>query len=439
MRRLALDATRVGVLAAGLVAALLPAGCARDAATAPDDPGAPPGAGPPPVVAPDLAELGSRIFDDKGLSLNRNQACASCHDAVYGFTAPEPGVNAGGAVMEGSIVGVFGKRKPPSAAYAAFAPVLHRDPDSGGWVGGAFWDGRATGARLGVAAAEQAEEPLLSHAEQALPDAACVIYRVTHSTYASFYEAAWGQDAFAIAFPGDIDRLCQQPGATIPLSGRDREQVAWELDHVALSIAAFEASGIVSPFSSKFDAWKRGLATLTPEEARGLALFEGKARCAACHPSRGDRPLFTDFGYDNNGVPPNPASPELLADPAYRDPGLGGITLGAADRGRHKVPTLRNVDRRPFPGAIKAYMHNGAFKSLEQVVHFYNTRDVLPRCGSGADAGGRIGIDCWPAPEVPDNVNRTEMGNLRLTPEEEAAIVAYLRTLSDGYAAPAGP
>ncbi|MBX6362788.1 MAG: cytochrome C [Gemmatimonadetes bacterium] len=460
-RAAALGAARVVALAAALVTAPALAGCARDATTAPEGPGAPPAAvGPPRTAPPDLAELGSRIFDDRGLSLNRNQACASCHDAAYGFTAPLPGVNAGGAVMEGSIAGVFGKRKPPSAAYATFAPVLHRDPGSGDWVGGAFWDGRATGARLGIAAAEQAQEPLLAHTEQALPDAACVVYRVTHSTYASIYEAEWGRDAFDIAFPADIDRLCQQPGATVPLSGRDREQVAREFDHVALSIAAYEASAIVSPFSSKFDAWKRGLATLTPEEARGLALFEGKARCAVCHPSGGDRPLFTDFGYDNNGVPANPANPALLADPTYRDPGLGGITHAPDDLGRHKVPTLRNVDRRPSPGAVKAYMHNGVFKSLEEVVHFYNTRDVLPRCGAAAPAdggtgaalarglppgsgdagnGARVGIDCWPAPEVPENVNRTDIGNLGLTPEEEAAIVAFLKTLSDGYSAPRQP
>ena len=107
------------------------------------------------------------------------------------------------------------------------------------------------------------------------------------------------------------------------------------------------------------------------------------------------------------------------------DPGLGGFLKGAGypeemykvEWGKHKVPTLRNVDKRPDPSFVKAYGHNGFFKSLEEIVHFYNTRDV----------------EKWPAPEVEDNVNRDELGNLGLTPEEEAAIVAFMKTLTDGY------
>jgi hypothetical protein len=85
--------------------------------------------------------------------------------------------------------------------------------------------------------------------------------------------------------------------------------------------------------------------------------------------------------------------------------------------GKHKVPSLRNVDKRPSKNFTKAYGHNGYFKSLEEIVHFYNTRDV-------AD---------WPAPEVSTNVNDEELGNLGLTLQEEAAIVAFMKTLSDGY------
>jgi len=103
-----------------------------------------------------------------------------------------------------------------------------------------------------------------------------------------------------------------------------------------------------------------------------------------------------------------------------------------------KVPTLRNVDLRPHPGAVKAYMHNGAFKSLEEVVRFWNTRDVLPRCEVGAPRTA-WGEHCWPAPEVDVNVNTTELGRLGLTLEEEAAIVAFMRTLSDGYLPPTAP
>jgi cytochrome c peroxidase len=94
------------------------------------------------------------------------------------------------------------------------------------------------------------------------------------------------------------------------------------------------------------------------------------------------------------------------------------------------VPTLRNVDMRPRQDFVKAYMHNGYFKSLKEVVHFYNTRDVLPRCELGSPGEK---ISCWPAPEDPTNVNHRQLGNLGLTGEEEAALVAFLRTLADGY------
>jgi cytochrome c peroxidase len=136
-------------------------------------------------------------------------------------------------------------------------------------------------------------------------------------------------------------------------------------------------------------------------------------------------PLFTDFTFDNLGVPKNLENPVYVYEPGFIDSGLGGFlatradysSMAAANMGKHKVPTLRNVDKRPSDGFIKAYMHNGVFKSLKEVVHFYNTRDD----GS------------WRAPEVSANINTTEVGNLGLTDAEENAIVAFLKTLSDGY------
>jgi cytochrome c peroxidase len=80
---------------------------------------------------------------------------------------------------------------------------------------------------------------------------------------------------------------------------------------------------------------------------------------------------------------------------------------------------------------VKAYGHNGYFKSLEAVVHFYNTRDVLPEAGKVTDP--KPGINCWPAPEVSANLNKEELGDLKLTAAEEAAVVAFMKTLSDGY------
>jgi cytochrome c peroxidase len=97
--------------------------------------------------------------------------------------------------------------------------------------------------------------------------------------------------------------------------------------------------------------------------------------------------------------------------------------------GRFQVPTLRNVDKRPNPDFVKAYGHNGYFKSLKSIVHFYNTRDILRRCGTN-DAGA--GTMCWPAPESADNMNTKFVGRLGLSDEEENALVSFMQTLTDG-------
>ena len=389
-----------------------------------------------------LAELGDEIFDDKNLSLRKNQACNTCHLAEWGFTGPDPAINAAGAVYPGSIPTRFGDRKPPSSAYSTLSPVLSYVRQAGGqFVGGSFWDGRATGERLGNAAADQAQGPFLNPMEQALPDAACVVYRVSIAPYADDYVSQWGNQILTIAFPGNTDELCGLEGVTVPLSPSDRTKVIAEYANIAIAIAVYEESHNL--FSSKFDAARRGQYTLTPEEQRGFALFQGKGQCARCHVSAGQRPAFTDHTYENLGVPANPQNPFYQTNPNFVDLGLGGFlqtrpewaALAPSHLGAMRVPTLRNVDLRPYVGATKAYMHNGVFKSLEEVVRFYNTRDVLPECAPGAPRSA-WGESCWPAAEVEQNVNRVELGNLRLSPDEEAAIVAFLRTLSDGFIEP---
>jgi cytochrome c peroxidase len=373
-------------------------------------------------------QLGKSIFFDESLSVNQNQSCASCHDPEWGWTGPDVGINAAGAVYEGSIPGRFGNRKPPSSAYATFAPVLQYEK-GGLFVGGNFWDGRATGDKLGNPAADQAQGPFLNPVEQALPDASVVVYRVaTADDYPVSFEDVWGWDpADGAASPGDIDP----------------SDVGTAYDQIALSIAAFEASPESNAFTSKFDAYLAGTADLTKQEKKGFSLFKGKGKCAKCHIAKGGKdgtpPLFTDFTYDNLGLPKNPDNPWYLMSPSFNpdgaawvDYGLGGFLDTQSDfasyaednDGKHKVPTLRNVDLRPSGTDVKAFGHNGYFKSLEEIVHFYNTRDV-----SGE---GWMG-DEWPEPEVSANVNTAELGNLKLKPDEEAAIVAFLKTLSDGW------
>jgi cytochrome c peroxidase len=373
------------------------------------------------------AALGRHIFFDTNLSEPPGQSCASCHAPEVGFTAPDPAVNAAGAVMPGAFPGRFGNRKPPSAAYATPSPLLRYDQAEGLFIGGVFWDGRATGWRLGSPTAEQALGPFLNPLEQNLPSKEEAIRRICGGTYGRMFRLVWGANA------------C------------DPENTANAYDAVGLSIAAFEDSPQVNKYSSKFDFYLRGKAKLTAEEQAGFDVFQNKGQCAACHVLEpADRPLFTDNTFDNLGVPKNPQNPfyEQSTDfnplgAGWVDVGLGGFlqspemtvpeyaALAPENMGKQRVPTLRNVDKRPYPGFVKAYSHNGVFKSLKQIVHFYNTRDMLPRCAD--DFACEIGVTCWPAPEVSENVNADELGNLGLSEDEEDALVAFLGTLSDGW------
>jgi cytochrome c peroxidase len=298
------------------------------------------------------------------------------------------------------------------------SPIFHRDK-KGLFVGGNFWDGRATGEVLGNPAADQAQGPFLNPVEQALPDLTFVVNRVCAAAYPVSFQEVWG------------DEMCDA----------GNEEGAFDL--IALSIAAYEASFEVNAFTSKLDSTKKGKTKLSKQEKKGFAIFKGKGKCRLCHISNGQNPLFTDFTFDNLGVPINPENPVYDVDPTFVDAGLGGFLKSAgypedvyeAEWGKQKVPTLRNVDKRPDENFVKAYTHNGFFKTLEGIVHFYNTRDVKEECTGPGPFTEEYALanNCWPPPEVPENVNSDELGDLGLTPEEEAAIVAFMKALSDGY------
>jgi cytochrome c peroxidase len=379
--------------------------------------------------------LGKSIFFDENLSINSNQSCAACHDPAAGWTGPDAALNAMGSVYEGSIPGRFGDRKPPSSAYATPAPILHfviekkKDPPL--FIGGNFWDGRATGERLGSPAAEQAQGPFLNPLEQALPAPTDVVSRICTSSYNALFTQVCGADACELT------------------------DVSAAYDCVGFAVAAYEGSPESNQFSSKYDAYLAGVVKLTKLEKQGLNLFRGKGKCEACHElepgPNGEPPLLTDFTFDNLGIPRNPDNPFYLQaafNPlgyAWVDQGLGGFLASRVDyaayadanRGKQKVPTLRNVDKRPYPELVKAYGHNGYFKSLEQIVHFYNTRDVKPACADNfTRVEEALAQGCWPQAEVPVNVNTAELGDLKLTAAQEAAIVAFMKTLSDGYLVP---
>lgn len=384
----------------------------------------------------DLQAFGEKLFFDTNLSTPPGQSCATCHAPEAGWTGPDGLINATIASYEGAVKGRFNNRKPPSAAYATFSPVFSALLEDGEllFTGGNFWDGRATGCMLGNAAADQAQQPFLNPVEQNMPDGKSVVGKVLDSEYAWLYRKTasdiWKIDDIASCKDADM-----------------------QFGIIGLALAAFEHSARVNAFTSKYDYYLQGKVKLSPEEESGMELFRTKGLCAECHPmdrsEDGLPPLFTDFTYDNLGMPANPLNPWYTMGEEYnpegkdwRDPGLGGFLSKVphyamfADEsiGKHKVPTLRNVDLRPSPGFVKSYGHNGYFKSLESIVHFYNTRDVLPLC-SDVD-NPEPGVNCWPEPEIRLNINVDELGNLKLTPREEAAIVAFMRTLSDGFILP---
>ena len=429
-----------------------------------------------------LPALGKILFFDKELSVNRNEACGFCHMPQTGFQGAIESLNRGAVAQPGSVRTRFALRKPPSAAYAAFSPPLFYADKPGEakcshcFIGGNFWDLRATGLRLQSPTAMQAQGSPLNPTEMANPDPACVVRRMSERPYRELFESVWGPRAFNITWPDDVDALCSRPndnpssaiGSEVPgpnttplvvkLSPADRARVQSTFDQMAESIAAYEASPEVSPFSSKFDTYLAGRAELSEAERRGYDLFNGQAKCMNCHvnPKGEPHPLFTDNTTANLGVPRNPDLafyretqadsfgyvPNLQGE-AYVDKGVGNFLrspendneawkqLASEFDGRFRVATLRNVDKRPRPDFVKAYVHNGYFKSLKEVVHFYNTRNTLPKCDPGSPGEK---VSCWPPPENATNIN-THCCNLGLTDEEEDDVVAFLKTLTDGYPA----
>lgn len=328
-----------------------------------------------PPLSP-IEELGKSIFFDENLSDPAGQSCASCHDPNAGFAEPDKSI----PVSEGVIPGRFGTRNSPPAAYATFSPLF----DAQKTIGGQFWDGRA--ANL----VEQAKGPFLNPVEMNNPDKASVVNKVAVSTYADLFEQVFGPDAFA-----DVDLAYHQ---------------------IAVAIAAYESTMEVNPFTSKFDAYMGGLVALTQQEQLGMKLFNGTAKCGHCHPTKaqgGNAPvLFTDFDYHNIGLPQNTEFPFSLLNPIPIDIGLGATTGNPKDNGKFKNPHLRNIV------LTGPYMHNGILKSLKEVVHFYNTRDIP---------------GMWPPPEIPGTIDSQFMGNLGLTDAEEDAIVAFMETFTDGF------
>ncbi len=353
-----------------------------------EDGAAPAGASQAQVALTPKETLGKLLFFDPMLSTPPGQSCAHCHAPTAGFGNPNRQL----PVSRGVHPDRYGNRNDLTAAYAAYIPPRSFDEAEGHWVGGLFWDGRA------ATLAEQAQGPPLNPLEMANPDIETVVEAIRHAPYRGQFLEVYGEGAL-----DDVDET---------------------FDLMADAMAAYEMSRELNPFDSKYDHFLAGQVNLTDQELRGLALFEDETRgnCSACHPSRpgpgGEPPQFTDYTYDNLGTPKNPENPFYFLPPElnpdgvdYVDLGLGPVVGDPEWNGFFRVPTLRNIADTP------PYMHNGVFHTLYQVVSFYNSRDVAP----------------WPAPEVATGVNRDELGDLGLSPNEMEDIVAFLMTLTDGY------
>lgn len=389
-----------------------------------------------------IAELGRAIFHDRGLSSSGRLACASCHSPARAYGPPD----ARSAQLGGPEMRDQGARAVPSLRYLDRMPAFTIGPDNpaaegvsvvavaarpagavrtrksagrAGGVppivprGGLFWDGRANTLE------SQAMSPLFNPVEMANADTSAVADHLRRAEYGGRFAQLFG-------------------AATVAPDRRLVDEAMFAVARYQLEDSSFH------PYTSKYDAYLEGKATLTPEEARGLRLFEdpAKGNCAACHLSRpsadGRPPAFTDDQYEALGVPRNPA---LAAnrDPRHYDLGLCGpyrTDLAARRRycGMFRTPSLRNVALR------RVFFHNGVYHSLERVLDFYDFRDADPGRIYPRERDGRVlQYDDLP-PAYRGNVDTVDAPFGRrpgdappLNARDTRDIIAFLKTLTDGY------
>lgn len=342
-----------------------------------------------------MADWGGLLFMDTNLSASRSMSCATCHDPDAGFVDPREGP-AGRAVSLGHDGASLGDRNAPTAAYAHLSPEFGRS-DKGKWRGGQFHDGRAKGLT------EQAGGPPLNPIEMAMPSEAAVAERLAEDpTHRAALKSLAG-----------IDDALKDPSATYAA--------------MTQAIAEFEKTPVFAPFDSKYDRALRGAYKLTDEEELGRLLFFSTqfANCNLCHqlqPLGGaERETFSNYEFHNIGTPANTEARAQNGVSAV-DEGLAAVTKDPADRGKYKVPTLRNV------AVTGPYMHNGVFKDLRTVILFYDhynskapKRQINPETGQP-----------WAAPEVPQTLSLTELETgPALQDARIDAMVAFLQTLTD--------
>jgi cytochrome c peroxidase len=421
-----------------------------------------------------MAQVGEKAFVDQSLSAGKNMSCSSCHSPQYAYGPPNSL-----SVQLGSDPTKAGTRAVPSLRYKDATPPYADNAANPDGVtlpaagGGFMWDGRAP------TLAEQTALPLLNPLEMNAASKADVVLAVQNGAYADLFMQAFGSDVFSNTDTAFTD--------------------------LGLAIQAYEREDMdFHPYTSKFDLYVHNKigGTLTAAEERGLRIFNSGdiANCSACHYAGvsfdGNQGLMTDFTYQAIGAPRNDSSiagnpdpiPANDADATYFDLGLCGplrtdhtpAQIGTSDPycGKFKVPTLRNVATR------SVFFHNGVFHSLNQVVHFYNTRDTNPEFWYPATGGSGtpVATPSWALQQTtmpgatvlkfndlppahqgnideevplgsgttpPDNVNATTLGDgvlprdpgsaASMSEQQIADLICFLGALSDGYQAPATP
>ncbi len=377
------------------------------------------GAGP---TVGQMEQLGRQIFFDPSLSRSGRLSCASCHDPAHAYGPP----NARSVQLGGERMNLQGTRSVPTLRYLVttipFTPHFVDDEDGhgddGGPTGALTWDGKVDSLH------EQAFIPLFARHEFGNTNAAELAARIRRAPYAHDFEAAYS---------GQGEHVFDDP----------RRVQAW----VGASLEAFQQSASdFYPYTSKYDAYLRHRATLTPAEQRGLLVFNepGKGNCASCHPSSlssgGGLPRFTDSAYAALGVPRNR---HLAANrnPTHYDLGLcGNGRTGLTDQadfcGRFKTPTLRNVATR------QAFFHNGVFHTLREALEFYAQRDTQPLRWYPKGKGGQVQkYDDLPARYRANVIDTPPFGRRRgdapaLSAADINDMLAFLNTLTDGWTPP---
>lgn len=397
-----------------------------------------------------MAQLGKQIFFDASLSSSGKLSCASCHSPQNSY-AP---TNALPAQYGGPDLTAQGVRAVPSLMYLDHQPNFYIGPDPGGDndaaatplpqlaaastsaaravktaqstaqsaanivpEGGLFWDGRVNTLQ------SQATGPLLSAYEMDGGSLDTVAAKLQAAPYAKDFIALFGPAIF------------QSKGLAV-------SEALFAVARYQIEEPSFH------PYSSKYDAWLEGKAKLTQAEMRGYVLFndQNKGDCAACHLSQptadGQPPLFTDHQFEALGAPRNT---KLVAndDASYNDLGLCGPYRADLESqqqlcGMFLTPTLRNSATR------QVFFHNGVFTNLLQVVAFYNFRDTDPGKVFPKGADGKVRkYNDLPAKYIAniDTIDPPLDRNLgdkpALSHAEEEDIVAFIKTLNDGYYAPA--